>query len=90
MFSLEPVDDFYRPIRHKEKTFKEWELEKKLSSREQKGLEIKDIPLAQLDLDKLENNEKGEVQIFSDKELKEISLFMPSATNKRSVIQTIF
>lgn len=90
LFSLEPVDDQYRPIRHKEKTFKEWVEDRKVSSRENKGLEIQDIPLADLDLENLENKENDEENIMNEQEIAETALYLPSATNKKSVIQTIF
>lgn len=54
-------------------------------------MELKDIPLVELDLENFEKNgDEGDGEDFNPKEMDALSLFLPSAANKRSVIQTIF
>ena len=91
LFSLEPVDDCFRPIRYKEKTFREWEEQKLKSSKEKKGFEVKDIPLDKLEVENLGKNEKKEKEKLSEKkeELLDSQVFLPSATSINCVVQSI-
>lgn len=88
LFSLEPVDDQFRPIRHKEKTFKEWEKEKKLTQLEVTGKEIQDVPLAALEAEKIESGNQINHTIVED-EIDGSVLNLPTAASKIGVVTAI-